>query len=347
MGVTLGELAAKFGCELHGAADPVITRVGTLSGAGPDAITFLANPAYRAQLAGTRAAAVILEERNRADCPVASLVHPQPYLIYARVASALYPPPAPRPGVHATAVVASDARVASTAEVGANVVIGEGATIGAGAVIGAGSVVGAGVSIGAGTRLGPRVVVLERVRIGARCTLHPGAVLGADGFGFAPDAGKWQKIPQIGSVVIGDDVEIGANTTIDRGAIEDTVIEDGVKLDNQVQIAHNVRIGAHSAIAAFAGVAGSTKVGKRCMIAGGVIVLNSLEICDDVMFTFGSVVTKSVDEPGKYSGQLPAEPAGRWQKNVARFRQLDSLADRVSAAERAVAELQDKKNDND
>jgi len=347
MGVTLGELAAKFGCELHGAADPVITRVGTLSGAGPDAITFLANPAYRAQLAGTHAAAVILEERNRADCPVASLVHPQPYLIYARVASTLYPPPAPRPGVHTTAVVASGVRVAPTAEVGANVVIGEGVTIGAGAVIGAGSVLGAGVSIGPGTRLGPRVVVLERVRIGARCILHPGAVLGADGFGFAPDAGSWQKIPQVGGVVVGDDVEVGANTTVDRGAIEDTVIEDGVKLDNQVQIAHNARIGAHTAIAAFAGVAGSTKIGKRCMIAGGVIILNSLEICDDVMFTFGSVVTKSVYEPGKYSGQLPAEPASRWQKNVARFRQLDSLADRVSAAERAVAELQDKKNDDD
>ena len=343
MGVTLGELAAKFGCELHGAADHVITRVGTLSGAGADAITFLANPAYRSQLGSTRAAAVILEERNRADCPVASLVHPRPYLIYARVASSLYPPPAPRPGVHTTAVVASGARVAPTAEIGANVVIGEGVTIGAGAVIGAGSVVGEGVSIGVSTRLGPRVVVFERVRIGARCILHPGAVVGADGFGFAPDGGKWQKIPQVGSVVIGDDVEIGANTTIDRGAIEDTVIEDGVKLDNLVQIAHNVRLGAHTVIAAMAGVAGSTKVGQRCMIAGGVIIMNSLQICDDVMFTFGSTVTKSVDQPGKYSGQLPAEPASRWQKNVARFRQLDSLVDRVSAAERAVAELQEKK----
>jgi len=346
MGVTLGELAAKFGCELHGAADQVITRVGTLSGAGPDAITFLANPAYRMQLAGTRAAAVILEERNRSDCPVASLVHPRPYLIYARIASSLYPPPVPRPGVHVTAVLASGARVAPTAEIGAHVVIGEGVTIGAGAVIGAGSVLGDGVSIGASTRLGPRVVVFERVRIGARCILHSGSIVGADGFGFAPDAGTWQKIPQVGSVVVGDDVEIGANTTIDRGAIEDTIIEEGVKLDNLVQIAHNVRLGAHTVIAAMAGVAGSTKVGERCMIAGGVIIMNSLNICDDVMFTFGSVVTKSVDEPGKYSGQLPAELSSRWQKNVARFRQLDSLADRVSAAERAVAQLQDqKKND--
>jgi UDP-3-O-[3-hydroxymyristoyl] glucosamine N-acyltransferase len=347
MGVTLGELAAKFGCELHGAADRIVTRVGTLSGAGPDAISFLANPAYREQLAGTRAAAVILEERNRADCPVASLVHPQPYLIYARIASALYPSPAPRAGVHASAVVASGARVAPSAEIGANVVIGDGVTIGAGAVVGPGTVIGGGASIGVGTRLGPRVVVLDGVRIGARCIVHSGAVLGADGFGFAPDAGKWQKIPQVGGVVIGDDVEIGANTTIDRGAIEDTVIEDGVKIDNLVQVAHNVRIGAHTAIAAMAGIAGSTKVGRRCMIAGGVIILNSLEICDDVMFTFGSVVTKSVNEPGKYSGQLPAELSSRWQKNVARFRQLDSLAERVQAAERAVAELQDKKNEDD
>jgi UDP-3-O-[3-hydroxymyristoyl] glucosamine N-acyltransferase len=347
MSVTLGELAAKFGCELYGAADRVVTGVGTLSGAGPDAVTFLANPAYRTQLATTRAAAVILEQRHRAECPVASLVHPKPYLIYARIASSLYPPPAPRPGVHATAVVAPGARVAPTAEVGAQAVIGEGVTVEAGAVVGAGSVIGAGVSVGAGTRIGPRVVVLDRVRIGARCILHPGAVLGADGFGFAPDDGKWVKIPQVGSVVIGNDVEIGANTTIDRGAIEDTVIEDGVKLDNLVQIAHNVRIGAHTAIAACAGVAGSTRIGKRCMIAGGVIVMNSLEICDDVMFTFGSVVTKSVDEPGKYSGQLPAEPSSRWQRNVARFRQLDSLAERLSAAERSVAELMEKKDGDD
>src|SRR5512143_911299 len=173
MGVTLGELAAKFGCELHGAADRVVSRVGTLSGATPDAISFLANPAYRAQLAGTRAGAVILEERNRASCPVAALVHPQPYLIYARIASSLYPPPVPHAGVHATAVVAAGARVAPTAEVGANAVIGEGVTIGAGAVVGAGTVLAAGVSVGVGTRVGPRVVVLDRVRIGARCVLHP------------------------------------------------------------------------------------------------------------------------------------------------------------------------------
>src|SRR5512143_4032461 len=344
MAVTLGELATRFGCDLHGDAALVITRVGTLSGAGPDAVSFLANPAYRSHLAGTRAAAVILDARHRADCPVATLVHSQPYLIYARIASFLYPPPAPKPGIHPTAVVAASARVAPTAEIGPQAVIGEDAVVGAGAVVAAGAFLGDAVRIGEGTRLGPRVVLLAGTRIGARCILHPGCVIGADGFGFAPDSGKWQKIPQIGGVVIGDDVEIGANTTVDRGAIEDTVIEDGVKLDNQVQIAHNVRLGAHTVMAAFSGVAGSTKVGRRCMIAGGVTLLNSLEICDDVMFTFGSIVTKSVDQPGKYSGQLPADIASRWQRNVARFRQLDSLADRLSAAERAVAQLQEKKN---
>ena len=181
--------------------------------------------------------------------------------------------------------------------------------------------------------------MLDGVRIGARCIVHPGAVIGADGFGFAPDSGKWQKIPQVGSVVIGDDVEIGANTTIDRGAIEDTVIEDGVKLDNLVQIAHNARIGAHTIMAAMSGVAGSTKVGKRCMIGGGTVMINSLTICDDVTITFRSTVTRSIEEPGTYSGHLPTEEAGLWRKNVARFRKLDALADRLIEAERTLERI--------
>jgi UDP-3-O-[3-hydroxymyristoyl] glucosamine N-acyltransferase len=347
MGVTLGELAARFGCELHGDAQVVVTRVGTLSGATSDAITFLANPAYARQLAGARAAAVILEERHRAACPVASLVHPQPYLTYARIATLLNPAPVAIAGVHATATVAASAQVASSVQIDAHATIGARTRIGEGVAIGAGAVIGPDVAIGAGTRIGPRVVALDGVRIGARCILHPGVVLGADGFGFAPNDGAWEKIPQVGGVAIGDDVEIGANSTVDRGAIDDTVIEDGVKIDNLVQIAHNVHIGAHTAIAACAGIAGSTKIGRRCMISGAVVVLNSLTICDDVMLTFGSVVTKSVDTPGKYSGQLPAEPAARWQKNAARFRQLDALAERLRAAERAVAQLMEKKNADD
>jgi UDP-3-O-[3-hydroxymyristoyl] glucosamine N-acyltransferase len=336
MAATLGQLAAEFGCELDGDPAIVVNRVGTLANAAPDAVTFLANSHYRAQLAATRAAAVILAPRDRGACPVASLVHAEPYLAYARIAASLHPPPAAVAGVHSSAVVAASARVAPSAQVDAHAVVGSDCTIDDDAFIGAGTVLGEHVHVGKGTRLGPRVTLLDRVRIGARCIVHPGAVIGADGFGFAPDRGTWHKIPQVGSVIIGDDVEIGANTTIDRGAIDDTVIEDGVKLDNLVQIAHNARIGAHSIMAAMSGVAGSTKIGKRCMIGGGVVMINSLDICDDVVFTFRSIVTRSVDQPGTYSGHLPAEEAGLWRKNAARFRKLDALAERLIKAERAL-----------
>jgi UDP-3-O-[3-hydroxymyristoyl] glucosamine N-acyltransferase len=349
MAATLGQLAAQFGCELVGDANVVVNRVGTLAGAAPDAVTFLANSLYRAQLADTRAAAVILAPRDRDACPVASLVHPEPYLAYARIAASLHPPTSAVPGVHMSAVVAASARVAASAQVDAQAVIGSDCTVAEDAVIGAGAVLGTNVSVGKGTRIGPRVTLLDGVRVGARCIVHPGAVIGADGFGFAPNRGTWQKIPQVGGVVIGDDVEIGANTTIDRGAIEDTVIEDGVKLDNLVQIAHNVRLGAHTIMAAMSGVAGSTKVGRRCMIGGGTVMVNSLTICDDVMFTFHSIVTRSVDKPGTYSGHLPAEEAGLWRKNAARFRSLDALADRLVKAERALAKItgSSSKNEDD
>jgi UDP-3-O-[3-hydroxymyristoyl] glucosamine N-acyltransferase len=339
MSATLRELADEFSCRLHGDPDRIIARVGTLGGAGPDSITFLASPHYRAQLAATRAGAVILEEKDRAGCPTACLVHERPYATYARIAAFLHPLPAPAAGVHPSAVIAATARVASSAEVAAGVAIGAGCTVGDSAVVGPGSVLGANVAIGAGTRLVARVTVLDGVRIGARCIVQPGAVIGADGFGFAPESGAWVKIPQLGSVVIGDDVEIGANTTVDRGTIEDTVIEDGVKLDNLVQIAHNVRVGAHTVMAAMSGAAGSTKIGKRCMIGGGVVMINSLEICDDAVFTFRSVVTKSVEKPGMYSGTLPAEEAAQWRRNAARFRKLDELATRLTAAERVLEGL--------
>jgi UDP-3-O-[3-hydroxymyristoyl] glucosamine N-acyltransferase len=320
-----------------------VSRVGTLAGAAPDAVTFLANSLYRPQLASTRAAAVVLAPRDRDACPVASLVHADPYLTYARIATWLYPAPTVVPGTHASAVVAASARIAAGAQIDAQVVIGADCVVADEVVIGAGTVLGAGVKVGGGTRIGPRVTLLDGVRIGARCIVHPGAVIGADGFGFAPDHGAWQKIPQIGGVVIGDDVEIGANTTVDRGTIDDTVIEDGCKLDNLVQIAHNARVGAHTVMAAMSGIAGSTRVGKRCMIGGGVTMVNSLTICDDVLFTFGSIVTRSVDEPGTYSGHLPAEEAGKWRKSAVRFRQLEELAQRLAKAERKLTKL----NDND
>jgi UDP-3-O-[3-hydroxymyristoyl] glucosamine N-acyltransferase len=343
MPATLRELADQFSCRLHGDSERVVTRVGTLSGAGPDAVSFLANPLYRAQLTGTRAGAVILAEADRASCPTACLVHERPYAAYARIAAYLHPAPASTPGIHASAAIAAKARVAPSAEVGPHAVIGAGCEIGESAVIGAGSVLGDGVTIGAGTRLVARVTVLNGVRIGARCLVHPGAVIGADGFGFAPDAGEWVKIPQVGSVVIGDDVEIGANTTIDRGTIEDTVIEDGVKLDNLVQIAHNVRIGAHTVMAGTSAVAGSTKIGRRCMIAGGAAVINSIRVCDDVTLTVRAVVTKNIDKPGVYSGLFPAEEAAKWRREVARFRRIDDLAARLTAAEQLISDLATKK----
>ncbi len=333
--VTLRELASLYDCDLDGDGETVVNRVATLSGAGADSVTFLANPHFRSQLRGTRAAAVILQEQHREDCPVASLVSANPYATYARVAAFLHPPHDIEPAVHATAAIAGDAIVAESARIGPQVVVGSASIVGEGAVIGAGCVIGADVRIGAGSRLLARVTVLDGVTVGERCVIHAGAVIGSDGFGFAEDEGRWVKVPQLGGVTIGDDVEIGANTTVDRGTIENTVIEDGVKLDNLVQIAHNVRIGAHTVMAAMSGAAGSTRIGRRCKIGGGVVMINHLEICDDVMFTFRSVVTKSVREPGVYGGSLPAEEAQRWRRSAARFRQLDSLNERVRAIEQA------------
>lgn len=333
--VTLRELASLYGCDLDGDGETVVNRVATLSGAGADSVTFLANPHFRSQLRGTRAAAVILQEQHREDCPVASLVSANPYATYARVAAFLHPPHDIEPAVHATATIAGDAIVAESARIGPQVVVGSASIVGEGAVIGAGCVIGADVRIGAGSRLLARVTVLDGVTVGERCVIHAGAVIGSDGFGFAEDEDRWVKVPQLGGVTIGDDVEIGANTTVDRGTIENTVIEDGVKLDNLVQIAHNVRIGAHTVMAAMSGAAGSTKIGRRCKIGGGVVMINHLEICDDVMFTFRSVVTKSVHEPGVYGGSLPAEEAQRWRRSAARFRQLDSLNERIRAIEQA------------
>ena len=333
--VTLRELASLYDCDLDGDGETVVNRVATLSGAGADSVTFLANPHFRSQLRGTRAAAVILQEQHREDCPVASLVSANPYATYARVAAFLHPPHDIEPAVHATAAIAGDAIVAESARIGPQVVVGSASIVGEGAVIGAGCVIGADVRIGAGSRLLARVTVLDGVTVGERCVIHAGAVIGSDGFGFAEDEGRWVKVPQLGGVTIGDDVEIGANTTVDRGTIENTVIEDGVKLDNLVQIAHNVRIGAHTVMAAMSGAAGSTKIGRRCKIGGGVVMINHLEICDDVMFTFRSVVTKSVREPGVYGGSLPAEEAQRWRRSAARFRQLDSLNERIRAIEQA------------
>jgi UDP-3-O-[3-hydroxymyristoyl] glucosamine N-acyltransferase len=336
MAATLAELAERFGCELYGPGDLSVARVATLAHAGADAVAFLANPVYRKQLAETHAGAVILMEPDREACPVAALVTSNPYAVYARVAAELHPAALIEPGIHATASVAPDAEVDASAQIAAHTVIGAGACIGAAVLVGPGTIIGARARIGNYSRLAARVSVLDDVLIGERCIVHSGAVIGADGFGFAREERRWVKVPQIGRVVIGDDVEIGANTTIDRGTIEDTVIEDGVKLDNLIQVAHNVVIGAHTAIAACVGIAGSTRVGKRCMIGGAAVIVGHLEICDDVMVGFHGTVTRSIRAPGVYSGCIPVEEAARWRRNVARFKSLDEQAQRLGKLERRV-----------
>jgi UDP-3-O-[3-hydroxymyristoyl] glucosamine N-acyltransferase len=344
---TLEELAAKFGCRLEGPGKTLVSRVATLASAGADAVAFLANPLYREQLAATHAAAVVLEERFASESPVACLVTTNPYATFARIAAFLHPAPVVPPGVHPAASVAPGAVVPESAHVGAGAVIGAGCRLGAGVVIGPGTVLGTDVSVGAHSRFAPRVTVLDRVTIGERCIVHAGAVIGSDGFGFAEDQGEWVKIPQLGTVQIGDDVEIGANTTIDRGTIDATIIEDGVKLDNLVQIAHNVRVGAHTVMAAMSGAAGSTKIGRRCKIGGGAVIANQLTICDDVMLLFRSVVTKSIREPGIYGGALPADEAARWRRNVSRLRNLDTMAQRLRTVEKAMHTIDQDKNDRD
>lgn len=305
----------------------VVTRVATLEAASSDTLCFLANPKYRPHLLATQAGAVVLDAASADSCPTAVLIATHPYLTYARIAALLQPPPLLPPGTHDTAVVDPSAQIDATAHVGAHAVIGAGCVLAARTVIGPGCVLGAQVSIGTDTRLIANVTVCDGSQLGERCIVNPSAVIGSEGFGFAPDpASGWVKVPQVGAVRIGNDVEIGAGTTIDRGAIGDTIIEDGVKLDNQIQIAHNVRIGAHTAMAAFVGVSGSTTIGSHCMIAGQVGIAGHLSICDHVVVTGKSMVSASIRKPGVYSGALHVEETRKFRRNAARFAQLDDLA---------------------
>ena len=333
-GVTLGQLSARFGLVLRGDPDARVHTVATLKDATAGSVAFLANARYRRYLADTAATVVVLDEESAAGCRVAALITQNPYAAYARIANWLHPVAALPPGIHPSAVVDPSARVAASAHVAPQTVIGAGAEIGERAVIGAGSVVGPASTVGADTRLAARVTLYDHVRIGARCTVHSGVVLGGDGFGIAQDRDGWIKIPQLGGVLVGDDVEIGANTTIDRGAIEDTVIEDGVKLDNQIQIGHNVRIGAHTAIAGCVGVSGSTTIGKRCLIGGQVGIAGHLEVADDVAVLGKTLVSRSLTKAGVYSSiGVPAMEAGRWRRIAARLRNLDELFTRVRKLE--------------
>lgn len=336
MTIKLGQLAEFLGATLRGDKDKDINGLATLKEAGPDQLSFLANPQYRKFLTDAKAAAVLLKPADADAYAGDALLVPDPYLAYARVSHLFDPKPKASVGIHPTAVVAPDAQVDPSSSVGAFAVIESGACIAANVTIGAHCFIGARCEIGEGGWLAPRVTLYHDVRIGKRVVIQSGAVLGGEGFGFANEKGVWQKIAQIGGVTVGDDVEIGVNTAIDRGALADTRIGNGVKLDNQIQIAHNVQIGDHTAMAACVGISGSTKIGKHCMLAGGVGLVGHIEICDGVFITGMTMVTHSITEPGSYSSGTAMQPAAEWRKSAARIRKIDEMARRLQKLEKTV-----------
>ena len=337
---SLHSIAAQLGGELIGASpEQFIERIGPLEGALPGTISFLSSARLQSQLAASAASCVIVAPtfRDAAVARGAAIVTPDPYLYFARLTQ-WWAQHTRRPasiGVHASAVIDPKAHVDPLASVGPLAVIEAGARIGAGAVIGAHGFVGCDASVGAGTRFAARVTFGAGCSIGERCIVHSGVVIGADGFGFAPTEGRWEKIEQLGAVRIGDDVEIGANTCIDRGALGDTLIGNGVKFDNLIQIGHNVRIGAHSALAGCAGVAGSAVIGEHCTIGGAGMVVGHLELADHVHISAGSMVMRSIRKPGTYTGVFPIDDNASWEKNAATLRQLHSLRDRLRVLERS------------
>ena len=338
MPITLGELAEQIGGTLiNGEPSKEVSSVATLQHASPGDISFLANRSYLKYLASTRAGVVILAPDNVAVCPVAAIVTDQPYAAYARAAGLLFPCPPPRHGIHPSASIGASSTIHPDAWVGPNCIIEAGVTIDTGVQLAGGCFIGADSKIGANSRLAANVVICHGVSIGARVTIAPGAVIGSEGFGLAREDDRWLPVPQLGSVRIGDDVDIGANTTIDRGALDDTVLEEGVRLDNQIQVAHNVYIGAHTAIAGCVGISGSARIGRHCMIGGGAGIVGHLEIADNVVITGMTMVTRSITRAGVYSSGVPAQDNESWNKNYARLRQLDKLARKVIKLEQSLA----------
>jgi len=341
---SLSALAARFELELHGDGKKLIDGVGTLRSATASQLSFLANPGYRADLPATLAGAVVLKAEDADACPTNYLIASDPYLAYARVASVFSQRTAAEPGIHPSAVIDPTARIGDQVFVGPQVVIGARCEIGEGCSIGPGTVIDADSRLGAACQIHARVCIGRGVQLGNRVIVHSGAVLGADGFGIAFAEDHWEKVPQLGSVQIGDDCEIGANTTIDRGAIEDTVLEQDVRVDNLVQIAHNVHIGAHTAIAGMAGIAGSAKIGRYCLLAGQSGVSGHVEIADHVTLAAHSVAHRSIAEPGStWTGLIPSQAFKQWQRNLAHLRKLDQFYRRLRALER----LSGKSHDND
>lgn len=337
MKYTLGELAEHVSGKVKGDASCIIESVGTLQHADSSQISFLTNPSYRKQLAHSQAGAVIMSAADAENCSLNTIISDNPYAAYAKIAALLFPAQSYPAGIHASACIEAGADISNSASIAAGVVIESGVTIADDVRIGPGCVIQKNARIGANSVLTANISVAHDCEIGERNLIHPGVVIGADGFGQAMDKGQWIKVPQLGSVIIGDDVEIGANTTIDRGAIENTIIEDNVKLDNQIQVAHNVIIGAHTAIAGCTAIAGSTKIGKHCRIAGMVGIVGHLEITDNVTVTAKSLVSGSIKQAGVYSAGTPLELNQHWRKNTIRFKHLDEMAKRLNKLEKQLS----------
>ena len=341
MGYSLEHLADLVKGYVQGDKACEVSSVATLASAAKGQISFLTNSKYRKGLTQTQASAVILTKSDAEECATNAIVVENPHAAYAKIATLLYQSTDSNKGIHPSAVVAESANIHAEASIGPNCVIEEGVNIGRAVRLGPGCIVRKQSTIGDNTELVAGVIINHQCQIGANVLLHPGVVIGADGFGQAYDEGQWLKVPQIGRVIIEDDVEVGANTTIDRGAIEDTVIGKGVKLDNLIQVAHNVHIGEHTVIASCTAIAGSTKIGKHCTIGGCVGIVGHLDITDNVFITGMSMITKSITKPGSYSSGLPAEETAVWHKNIVRFRQLDKFTGRLKLVERQLEEKKD------
>lgn len=333
MAIKLSELAEKTGCRLHG-EDCLIENVSDLDAAGEGDLAFIYNPKYLAKLDSTNASAIIIKEVWLEECKKPALIADNPRLAFVKAAQLLNPERRYQPGIAASAEVADDVEVPASAYIGPNVVIEAGVKLGDSVQIAANTVIGADVSIGADTVIHPNVSVGHGTKIGASCIIYSGTVIGSDGFGYEREGDHYLKVPQLGNVHIGDNVEIGANTAIDRGALRDTIINDGVKLDNLVQIAHNVEVGKHTVMSGHSGIAGSTKVGEYCVIGGGVGISDNIEVTDNVMILGRTMVVTSIDKPGTYASSMLTDEVKNWRKNALRFRHLNEMEKRLKALEK-------------
>ncbi|MCP9269486.1 UDP-3-O-(3-hydroxymyristoyl)glucosamine N-acyltransferase [Xenorhabdus sp. XENO-1] len=332
--IRLADLAQQLNAQLHGDGDIVITSIAPMYSANSEQITFLSDSRYTDKLAECQAAAVVLRESDLTHCKVAALVVDNPYLAYARMAQIMDTTPQPAQDIHPSAVIFSDVQLGKNVAVGANAVVESGVVLGDNVIVGAGCFIGKNTRIGAGTRLWANVSVYHNVEIGEQCLIQSGTVIGSDGFGYANDRGNWIKIPQLGSVIIGDRVEIGASTTIDRGALDNTVIGNGVIIDNQCQIAHNVIIGDNTAVAGGVTMAGSLKIGRYCMIGGASVINGHIEICDKVTVTGMGMVMRPITEPGVYSSGIPLQPNKVWRKTAALVMNINEMNKRLKSVER-------------